>query len=581
MAFVDYDSSDALKLVNHAAEMARSVQDKRNEICTRMDMLYHGVPKTIRRDPRRYNHFMPKPFTSVETLVPRYIRANHGTRPFIPIEAKNKDEFGYLADLHSELYDHYLDKAGFLEARILQTKIAVVQGTAFMNTLPDFEDVEERYVDWSSGQPVVTTRNAKRFRLLVETWAPWEVLFHPRATGLARKGQCKYAIKIGLTSRRALKKLYEANPDNYPGIDVEALYRRQSGASTELTKHYGLRMLRGLGLPEPMTDEDDEVYLRYESEERYIDILGGDVLIRNIEHNPMPHGLINLSKQIHTIKPHTQDCFWGYGALKPVEAMFNLRNDMINNALDAAAAQTQFRIYHDADQDPNQFTTIPNARIKIKRKEGSALTDHFYESKGGSLDKEFYTLPNIIDKETERAQGVYDVTAGDAPSRSSTATQDMLRDKNGDIRLEMGVVHDEIFLRDMMGKTVDIVGSNITIADVAEVLGVEKAMQMYQQTPNGMELASHPKKIPGGFDYALKGKDKIGQEFIKQQVAKETAQTIMGFPTTIPDEFEKVYMERAGYTKDEIARCVRSEEDMMKIRMGMQGQEREMIEGAA
>jgi len=579
MASVDYDSSDALKLVNSAAEQARGVQDVRNAICERMDMLYHGVPQNIRRDPRRYNHFMPKPFTAVETLVPRYIRANHGKRPYLPIEAKNKDEYGYLAELQAELFDHYLDKAGFLGKRILQTKIAVVQGTAFMNTLPYFEEVEERYVDWSRGEPIVVTRRAKRFRLRVEVWAPWEVLIAPYAVGLEEKGQCRYAIKLGLTSRRRLKNMYKANPNNYPGIDEEGLFKRKTGASTELTKHFGLGMLRRMGLPDPNSDDDLECYLRYESEDRYIDVLGGDLLIRNIESNPMPHKLINLSRQIHTVKPHTQDCFWGYGALKPMETMFNLRNDMINSALDAAQAQTQFRIYHDADQDENQFTTIPNALIKIKRKEGSALTDHFYESKGGSLDKDFYMLPDIVDKETERGLGVFDVTFGDAPSRHSTATQDVLRNQNGDMRLEGSVLQDEVFLKDLTTKTVDIIGSNITIADAIEVLGVEKAMGMYLPTEGGMELASHPKRIPGGFDIALKGKDRVGEDLIKESVARETAETIMRFPTTKMDEFQKIYMERAGYTKKEIERTVRSEAEMMQMQSGMQREE-ERIMGA-
>lgn len=577
MAYLDFDSKDALTLVNHATEQAREVQGPRNDVYTRMDMLYHGVPQSIRRDPRRYNHFMPKPFTAVETLVPKYIRANHGVRPYMPIRAKN-EEYQDIADLQEEMYDHYLEKAGFISKMILTTKIAVVQGTSFMNGLPSFEQVKERFVDWGSGEPIVRSREALRFRLILEEWAPWDLLIDPRATGLEQKDQCRYAIKIALTSRRRIKKLYEANPGSYPGIDEEALYRRRSGDSTEMTKHYGIQMLTNLGLPTPKYDDDMEVILRYESEDRYIDVLGGNVLLRSTTSNPMPHGLINLSKQRHTVKPHTQDSFWGYGALKPVETLFYLRNDLINNALDAAQAQTNFRIYYDDAQDEKQFTTLPNAMIGIKRQEGRPISDHFQESRGGSLDKDFYLLPDMVDRETELGVGVFDITTGQVPNRQATATRDVIRVEAGDIRLEMGVLEDELFLKDLLGKTSDIIGESVTIADVVEVLGIEKAMQMYLPTQEGRDLMSHPNRLPGGFDLELKGRARVAQEQVDRQVAQDSVDTIMGFPTTRQSDFQEIYMKRLGYTKEERERTIRTEGEMIEIQQRMAAEEADQLE---
>jgi hypothetical protein len=565
MAYLDYDSKDAVTLVERAGTMAKEVQEVRNRICLRMDMLYNGVPPKITRSPRRFNHFMPKPFQTVENLVPRYIRALHGTRPYLPIEAKNKEQFGYLADLQSEIYDHYLDKAGFLPKRVLQNKITVVQGIGYMSAEPYLEDVEEPWFDPQSG--MVFTKKVKRLRAKLRVWAPWEILAHPRAIGLEEKGMCKFAIKLRLVSRREIKQMYEENKAAFPNCDEEKLYRRGTGASQEKADHWGLQMLRYVGLPVPETDEDDDIYISYESEDRYIDILGGDVLMRDTTSNPMPHGLINLSREIHTVKPHTQDQFCGYGALKPAEELFYLRNDQLNCALDAAAAQTQFRIYYDHKQQADRFTTLPNAMIQIERESGSRITDHFFESKGGALDPDFYRQPEYTDRETDRTTGVNDTMTGDMPDRQTTATRDMIRKEAGSVRLEMGVIESEVFLNDFTHKFIEVMGASMTIADAVEILGPQKAMQMYLPTEAGPELAVQPKRIPGGTNFNFKGRDKLGEEAIKQEMVRATAETIMGFPTTRPDEYQRIFMDREGYTKDEIDRTVMPREEMIMEQM--------------
>lgn len=568
MAYIDYDSKNAVALVRRASDLAKEVQETRNRICLRMDMLYNGVAPKITRSPRRFNHFMPKPYQTIENLVPRYISAMHGTRPYLPIEAKNKEQFAYLADLQSEVYDWLLQKANFLAKRVLQNKISVVQGIGYMSAEPYFADVEERYFDPRSQQ--IVTKQVKRLRSRLRVWAPWEILHHPRAIGLEEKGMCKFAIKIRLASRREIIAMYEENPAGFPGCDTDKLYRRQHGASQEKSEHAGLSMLRYVGLPVPETDEDDDIYISYESEDRYIDILGGDVVIRDTTSNPMPHGLINLSREIHTVKPHTQDQMVGYGALKPAEALFYLRNDQVNTALDAAAAQTQFRVYHDHKQVADRFTTLPNAQIQIERDDGRPITDHFFESKGGSLDRDFYRQPEYTDRETDRTTGVNDTMTGDQPDKKTTATRDMMRREAGNVRLEMGVVESETFLNDFTYKFVEVIGSSLTIADVVEILGPQKAMQMYLPTQAGPELTVIPRRIPGGAAVNFKGRDKLGEEVLKQEMVRATAETIMGFPTTRPDEYEKIFMEREGYSKDEIERTVMSQDEMIMRQMRMQ-----------
>lgn len=575
MAYIDYDSKDAVTLVQRAGTMAKEVQEVRNRICLRMDMLYNGVAPRITRSPRRFNHFMPKPYQVVENLVPRYIRAMHGTRPYLPIEAKNKEEFGYLADLQSEIYDHYLDKAGFLGKRVLQNKIAVVQGIGYMSAEPYFEDVEDRWVDPQTG--MVFTKQAKRLRAKLRVWAPWEILHHPRAIGLEEKGMCKFIIKIRLASRREIIGMYEQNKAAFPNCDEDMLYRRNTGASQEKADHWGLAMLRYVGLPVPETDEDDDIYISYESDDRYIDILGGNIVMRDTTSNPMPHGLINLSREIHTVKPHTQDQMVGYGALKPAEELFYMKNDQVNIALDAAAAVTNFRIYHDGKQNPDRFTTLPNAVIQIERDPDKPIDAHFKESRGGTLDRAFYALPELTDREIDRTTGVNDTMTGDQPNKQTTATRDMIRKEAGNIRLEMGVIESELFMNDFTNKFVDVMGAAMTIADAVEVLGPQKAMQMYLPTQAGPELTLQPKRIPGGSSFNFKGRDRLGEEVIKQEVARNTAETIMAFPTTRPDEFQKIFMERSGYSKEEIDRSVMSQDEMIQQRMRMMALEQGQI----
>ena len=137
------------------------------------------------RDPYRANLFMPKTYSTIETIAPRLSKALFGSRPFFPITAE-RDEFSDEAAAIQDAMDKYLDKAGFEIKGRHAVKMAALFGTAYLEPIPIQVMVEE-----IRPQPIIiggvqvdmkfVPVKVPRFRFKVRVIAPWQVYPDPYA----------------------------------------------------------------------------------------------------------------------------------------------------------------------------------------------------------------------------------------------------------------------------------------------------------------------------------------------------------------------------------------------------------------
>jgi len=366
----------------------------------------------------------------------------------------------------------------------------------------------------------IEEREVWRLQFQITPYAIWEVKVDPFATGLERPGQCRYVVKIQLVSKRELKKMIAKRTDGKFDVDkldaVEADY-------TEVTKHRGLEVLRNMGIPDPRADGDMGVLFRFESEERYIDIWNDRVIIRD-EVNPyieVPgtqprrrgHGLINLSRIIHGIDPHTQTRFWGCGEAKIAEVLFDLLNDNLNLTMDNANHMNQGMTYalKTGGLSKEQLVHAAGNKILIDPLPGLNLgvRDYIMESFGGNLPRDFYELRQVFNEYIDLALNNQPVMYGKQDRGDKTLGEVSMLREAGDTVLEQNVKDVERpFLADFASKCLGHIEQFAKPDDVVDMIGEEDAAKL---------LFLHPKDIPGGFDYMLKGSETIVNQLIKQR----------------------------------------------------------------
>ncbi len=519
MAKLDFDG-DPKKLVRTAVEDCKEFQQTRNYQYERNDQLYHGFVDMTYRDPDRSNVFIPKTFSAVETIVPRHIQALHSVRPYMPFDALRK-EFAEVAKSQVDLLDEYLYRAGFISKRILQTKISIIHGTSFMEALPYYADVVEKQFDEQQQQVIEQT--VKHFRLRLKVYAPWEVYVDPSATGLEEKDQCRYVIKIDLVSRRQIVEMVKAGA--YEGLDIEALYASDSTSSTEKQDHWGLQMLQNMGLKRPEDDDDMGILLRYESPDRYIELWNFDHVLRSVD-NPFNHGQINLSRLVHTIAPHTQNAFWGIGVVKPTEVLQHMLNDTWNMTIDNHNLLSQGVIkYRDGIVNPDAIVMTPGNRIAVSQSWQGPLDDAMKTEMGGELPSSHYIIPEATERQMDMTNGVFDMIRGETPEKEGTAAEAGMRREAGEIRLSLDVRLAEVFEADLGGKCLSHVDQFTNLDDRTEILGEERAIEMF---------TANPADLAGGFNFKFAGADKIANLLIQQRNMRELTPQVLSVPNVLP-----------------------------------------------
>ena len=81
---VDYDNSDGMQVFTRFWDNVKEKQIQKNNEYLRSYQHYCSYIDMKGRDPYRSNLYIPKVFSTVETIVPRLCKALFNSRPYIP-----------------------------------------------------------------------------------------------------------------------------------------------------------------------------------------------------------------------------------------------------------------------------------------------------------------------------------------------------------------------------------------------------------------------------------------------------------------------------------------------------------------
>lgn len=519
---IDIDKP-AKSLVEDAYSLSQTHQVQRNEQYSAEYKLYRGFTNAADRDPDRANVFIPKIFSIVETKTPRDIKALLGSRPYLPFEAR-REEFRESSMIQTELIDEYCDKAQFYQKTASAIKIKNLYGTSFMDAIPYYETIIEK-----SLQPVIiggqvvdmelVEQEAQRLRFRMTEYAPWEIYVDPFAKNLEEKGGCAYVIKVMLVRKSEILKMAEKGM--YPGLDIEELTSDTAGHG-EKSDHWGLTMMADLGLSSTDMDDGVGILLRFESEERYIDLWNGRVVLRDIP-NPFKHGMINLSRLIHVQDAHSQNNFWGIGEAQQNEILQHMLNDSWNLTFDAHNMNNHGMTYYkNGAVNPDALVRTVGNKIGIETEEDRPIDYYIKESFGQPLPQDHYAIPQTVERMMDLTAGSFELQRGEQSAGNRTATENALRKEFGDGRQEQSArLGEMVFLKSFGEKMISMVAQFANQGDVVEIVGEESAQKL---------IGLNPKDLPGGFNFTFKGANMVADQLIQQRNWKEALPIIMQLP---------------------------------------------------
>lgn len=561
-AALDFDG-DAKKLARNAYDIAYEHQSGRDSQCERDYQNFHAYMDMSTRDSTRANVTVPKIHNIIMTKVPRDVRAVLSRRPYIPFTSARL-EFKEQARLQERFLDALLYRAGFYNEFVLAIMLKTLFGTAFMECIPFFNETMDRYLHPVTipayPQPrvighEVRERPVHKLAFRVRAYAPWEIKVDPYAVGLEQPEACRYIVKIGLMSKRQLKK--DAVAGKYGAkFDADKLDSAKPDYG-ETGKHRGMEILENMGITEPREDGDIGVMFTYESPERQIMLWNDREVIRDIP-NPYPHKMINMSRLIHCVDPHTQNRFFGNGEAKINEILQSMLNDILNLALDNHNFLNQGKTYYDKGTgvSSQQLVHAVGNKIGLALQPGQSIKDVVMEDRGESLPRDHYALRQVIEDYMDLTSGSYEVMRGERVSGDHTLGEIAMLREAGDSRQELLVRSIESpFLTDFGHKCLSHIRWLAKADDYEDVLGAEAAGQL---------LFDHPEDIPGGWDFMFKGADKVVNQVIKQRNLAEVSDRLKDNPFLKPRGWATVLLDVHDLT-DKIDDLLYTEEEVQQM----------------
>lgn len=540
---IDFDG-DPLKLVKSATQMSQNNVSERFDQYKKDYRLSNSYIDMSNRDPDMANLFVPKIWSIIRNKYPQDVKAHTGVRPYFPMEAKQKDN--PLYEVGTKAWEDYVDDLMFLAnwrgKMTISSLIKTTYGTSFMEPIP--------YYDTETFQ----------LRMKVKVRSPWELLVDNLATGLEEPGQCRYVVAIDVVSKREIIKL--ALQSGYPGLDIEKLVKLKDSAPTVFANEKGQEILNSIGLGRYNWDSDIGVVLRYQSEERYIDVWNDTLVLRAIE-NPFPHKLINISRYIHDPDSHTRNQFWGIGECKPNEVMQDFLNGLTDMSADSWMQTLQpLTMYDETAVKRNSVVRSFGNKIPVKRMDESLpLSNYLHEIPGQELPVSHYNMIQMTEDRMDMSSGNYEVQRGEVAGGDQTAFEIAKLDERGSARQELNIsLGEDVLLNSFSSKLISTVTAAAQPDDLVRCLGMEKAMYA---------LAAKPTEIDGGYRIMLTGSSKVSAQAIRLQSMERVFANLVNLPNTNKGKLATMYAEANDIGKDDIQELIIPDEVLFQQQLAL------------
>lgn len=572
---LDFDAKGEEKVRNFLQtffDHAQDAQRQKHEEFRRAHAIFRNQMSMTGRDPNRANIFVPKAYSLIQTIVPHYVDAIFGMRPYIPVRLNN-NAMADIGNAMTDLLDAYLEEGDFFVNFTQLINYVVPYGTGFIESYPDFvkrevTSMQPQMLTMPDGQQMQVgaqpvTEEKVFFKLGIRSFAPWQIYKDPNAKSMDdARGIIKFR---GLVSKRQMQEMSKRGA--FPDFDWGRLDKEAEGNDMVLAENddWCKKIARDIGVSMPKYDDDLGIWLSYESNDRYIDIWNLWTVMRDIP-NPYKHGKINCTRVINTFDTNPETSWWGIGEIKPIEQLIHGLNENWNQSFNNHNMQNEGIIFYEEDAlSVDQLVMVAGNRVPVDPGPNRGIKDVIYERVTPPLSPDHYKIPSVFENMIDETSGIHDITRGEATPSGQTAREAILRTKAGESRMRLKIkIGEQMGLRDFGLKALSTINQFAGPDDIVDKIGLERAMLL--PTVN-------PMAIDGGFSFGFAGSDRLAQQQVQRQDAKDIFQLAAGNPSVRQDMLADWMFKKFDIPDADRRKMVIPDEVVQQMQMMMQAQE--------
>ncbi len=556
---------DVRSFIQNFFDASRAVSTEKNDEFQRVYEMYKLVQDMEGRDPSRANIYVPKLYSTVETIIPVFVDALLGIRPYFPIELK-MEQNSEIGDIQTSLLDSYLDdrESQFFEQIVKSMKYVLLYGTTFIEQTPFYmkktiKRFEPEIAFDFAGNPAIVgqrtiTEEKNILGLKTRAFPPWQIYRDPFANSIE---ECRGLIKFrGLVSARKLKEMAANNPTGFPDFDPEKLDSEMKGAHID---NWSRRMASDIGVPLPKHDDDVGILLSYESNGRFIDMWNGTTIMRDND-NPYASKKINLTRIVNSLDPNNEEDWYGIGEGKPMENLCYALNDNVSQRTDHHNMRNQGVLYYDEDAiSVDQMVMIGGNRIPVTPQPGQRIEDAVHERPMADLPPAFYNIPAMFEEMIDDASGVREANRGEQARHTQTAREATILKQAGDSRMKLKIkMTEQMGFKDIAVKSIGHIEQFATPDDIVHRIGLEDASKI--PTVN-------PAHIEGGHSFSMKGSSRMNDALTKAQNAKDIFQLMRDYSTINQSWLANHTLELMGVDQEDRRKAVLPDANALQLDM--------------
>ena len=499
--------NDPLELVTQFFDLAEQAQSQKFDEYIRLYQDYKGYQDLKDKDPYMAYPTSPLPFAIIESMTARDIATIFGVTPIVPVRSMDP-AFSDDARAHQDALQCLFDFGDFRNQLGFSIKQKRLFGLSFIEPHPFYDEirVDEQRLKTFNGFPVgveTVEEVVKRFRFRFTPYSPWEIYRDPSADTLSN---ARGVVKVSLVSVSQLIKRAKrgdfGNNYNIQGITDEP-------PSRALSQDHGKTLKAAVGRTIEEQDPDIKFLLRYEEDDRYIDILDFKHVLRDRK-NPNAHGKINLVALVNNDDPNPAMRFDGISEIKPIESTVAMYNMAMAQLINNHSMQNHgVFLYQRGKVTPDQMIMRPGARWEVTGLLGNQTPLSVVQQiPVNPLPPDAYKIPIFLESTMRLAVNFNEQDEGSARTAGTTATGDAIRRQQSDNRKSMTIAK----LESQLGEIADLCFSHMDQRmlpeDWASLIGLERAQAMQSTNPN---------KIPGGCRFHFTGKDRAQEQLVKRR----------------------------------------------------------------
>jgi hypothetical protein len=538
---VDQGTTDTIDMIQEAIKVCRQGMSERVALWLEAKDAYETVAPIVNSNEVsiEVNHVNPL----IERLLPREIQAVHPQRPYLPLRA-NLTENQWAARIYERAIDNSMDRGGYFPSYVDGERGKLNYGCGFVRPFWDawYENQQIRQPQFGpDGQIQGLSNQVQRMMrdgLRFEYIPCWAALAPPNGDTLLSKEFfiVNRVVNLAEIERGIETKRYAIDP----AVGIAKLKSGMTSEGVEWQKQFE----KDVDVAYQGSDTQRVgVLTEFYSDKRWACLWNYEIdLSFKMDQSPRLYNVDLRTKPVAQLRRNVgvgASRFWGepwWATIRDKSMLDSLWMTLYAHQLLQSGNRIKFIREGLIDKEKLTAGLPYGAVVEIPEsvRDVREVIDEWESAPPGSGMMEMH---GFTDDQITRMSSQTEITRGQQPAGTPTAKGMSILQSEQQTNLGFGARYDEnTYLVEMAALVTSLFGSNITIPQMAELVGWEDT-QAVNMTPD-------PNSIPGGYHMQFDGAERVVQRQLRFERIKEAWSDLSQLPRIASsDEAQNVFIE--------------------------------------